>query len=278
MRHSSRNGPLRHAPSRDSGRTRPRSRRRRCRRRCRAPARTGDHVGHSLDVRMCRARRNSAKPLFSHTSTSGSRHSVARLTVSWMAGLNGAVAEEHDRDRVVAAQPCRKRAPEGDRHVAPHHSRRAHEAMLHVDEVHRPTEPPAQAVVASEQLGHRAVERRPQHDRVPVGWSQVRGRRREAASRPLRRFPPDPRSCGSGRGPRRRARAGRRPPRTAGSATSSASRAERLRAVERQPRHLQAVTSADPRPARNRRARAGTTGRTARLSSSRARLETVACA
>ena len=41
--------------------------------------------------------------------------------------------------------------------------------MLHVDEVHRPTEPPAQAVVASEQLGHRAVERRPLCDRVPVG-------------------------------------------------------------------------------------------------------------
>ena len=127
----------------------------------------GDHVGHPLDV--CAERGvNSAKPLFSHTSTSGSRHSVARLTVSWKWPTG------RRRRRRTRPRPCRRRATmprarsRGRSARCPHHSRRAHEAMLHVEQVHRPAGPGTDRRRV-EQLGHRAVERRPLCDRVPVG-------------------------------------------------------------------------------------------------------------
>ena len=112
---------------------------------------------------------NSAKPLFSQTRISGSFQSVARLTVSLKcAGLDRAVAEEDDRDRVVAAQPRGERAPERDRDVAADDAGRPHEAVLHVDEVHRAAEPATQPAVAPHQLCHRALERRALRDRVAV--------------------------------------------------------------------------------------------------------------
>ena len=85
-----------------------------------------------------------------------------------MAGLHRAVAEEDDRDRVVAAQPRRERAPERDRDVPADDAGRAHEAVLDVDEVHRAAEPAAEPVVAPHQLREHAVERRALRDRMPV--------------------------------------------------------------------------------------------------------------
>ncbi len=198
---------------------------------------------------MCAERGvNSAKPLFSHTRMSGSPQSVARFTVSlkWP-GLHGAVAEEDDRDRVVAAQPRRQRAAERDRDVAADDAGRAHEAVLDVDEVHRAAEPAAQPAVAPHQLRHHPLERRALRDRVPVRAvprvhgvvvAQLRAHRRGDALLPdaevdqpvdlvgaLERADPlleqpDP--------PHRR------------------EQAQRLLAAERRRRHAYAVTGADP--------------------------------
>ena len=85
-----------------------------------------------------------------------------------MARLHGAVSEEDDRDRVVAAQPRGERAAERDRDGAADDAGRAHEAVLGVDDVHRPAEPAAEPGVASHQLRHQTVERRALRDRVPV--------------------------------------------------------------------------------------------------------------
>ena len=52
--------------------------------------------------------------------------------------------------------------------MPPDDTRRAHEAVLGVDQVHRPAEPPAEPGVAAHQLGHRALERGALRDRVPV--------------------------------------------------------------------------------------------------------------
>ena len=85
-----------------------------------------------------------------------------------MPGLDRAVAEEHDRDRIVPSQPRGERAPERDRDVAADDAGRAHEPVLDVDEVHRAAEPTAEPAVAPHQLGHRALERRALRDRVAV--------------------------------------------------------------------------------------------------------------
>ena len=102
---------------RGSGRRRPTPPRRRCRRPSRARSRTARPTSLTRSIFVCAERGvNSAKPLFSHTSTSGSAHSVARFTASCeVPGLDRAVAEEHDRDlrRCRAAAPrarCRARS------------------------------------------------------------------------------------------------------------------------------------------------------------------------
>ena len=112
---------------------------------------------------------NSAKPLFSQTRIT--RQRPQRREVHGLdedAGLDGAVAEEHDRDLVAAAEPRRQRATERERDVPAHDARRAHEAVLDVDEVHRAAETAAEAAVAAHQLGHDALERRALRDRVAV--------------------------------------------------------------------------------------------------------------
>ena len=112
---------------------------------------------------------NSAKPLFSHTRTSGSRQSVARFTVSvktppWTAPSPKKTTATESSPRSTS----REGAPQGDRDVAADDAGRAHEAVLRVDEVHRASETAAQTCVATEQLGQQPVERRALGDRVPV--------------------------------------------------------------------------------------------------------------
>ena len=86
-----------------------------------------------------------------------------------MAGLDGPVAEEHDGDPILAAQPGGQRVARGHREVAAHHAGGAHQAVLGVHEVHRAAEALAQPRRAAHQLRHHAVHRRALGQRVAVG-------------------------------------------------------------------------------------------------------------
>ena len=70
-----------------------------------------DDVAHALDVRVRRARRELREAVV--LADEDQRQLPERREVDGLvevAGLHRAVAEEHDRDRVVAAQPRRQRA------------------------------------------------------------------------------------------------------------------------------------------------------------------------
>ena len=162
-----------------------------------------DDVAHALDVGVRRARRELREAVV--LAHQDERQLPQRGEVDGLVevpGLHGAVAEEHDRHGVLAAQPHRQRAPEGDRDAAADHAGGAHEAVLDVDQVHRAAEPAAEAGVAAHQLGHHALQRRALGDRMPVRPvpGVDRRRRRAAASRSPRPRLPGPRSGGSGRG------------------------------------------------------------------------------
>ena len=128
-----------------------------------------DHVAHALDVRVRRARRELREAVV--LADEDERQLPERREVDGLvevAGLHRAVAEEDDRDRVLALLPRGQGTSERERDVAADDAGRAHEAVLHVDEVHRAAEPAAQPAVAPHQLGHRPLQRRALRDRVTV--------------------------------------------------------------------------------------------------------------
>ena len=85
-----------------------------------------------------------------------------------VARLDGAVAEQHDRDPIGATQPRRQRVAERERDVPADDAGRAEQTVLGVDQVHRAAEPAAEAVDSTHQLGHHPLKRRALGDRVPV--------------------------------------------------------------------------------------------------------------
>ena len=126
-------------------------------------------VAHPLDVRVGRARRELGEAVV--LAHENQRQPPERREVHGLvedATLDRAVAEEHDRDGVVAAQARREGAAERDRDVAADDPGRPHEPVLGVDEVHRAAEATTQTRVAAEQLGQQAIEGRALCDRVPV--------------------------------------------------------------------------------------------------------------
>src|SRR6185437_12218081 len=83
--------------------------------------------------------------------------------------LDGAVAEEDDRDRIRHGEPCGERRAEREWNVAADHAGRAEEPVLAVDQMHRPAEPSAEAGVAAHQLRHHRPHWRALRQRVSVG-------------------------------------------------------------------------------------------------------------
>ena len=126
-------------------------------------------VAHPLDGRVRRARRELREAVVladEDRRQPPQRGQVHRLGED--AALHGAVAEEHDCDRVASGEARSERAAQRERDVAADDAGGAEEAVLDVDEVHRAAEAAAESAFAAHQLGHDALERRAFRDRVTV--------------------------------------------------------------------------------------------------------------
>ena len=117
----------------------------------------------------------SAYWLFSHTKTTGSRHTAARFSDSWNTPWLEAPSPKNATTTVSSPRSfAASAAPQGQRHRRPDDAVGAEDVQVEVRDVHRAAEAPAVACLAAHQLGHHPVHARPLRDAVTVAAVMAR--------------------------------------------------------------------------------------------------------